>query len=401
MKRTPTIRLVAGREISERLAGRTVRIVTAIMTVVVVGAVVVPGLVRSSSSPTRVGLVGGRSQSLAQALRSTAALTGARVTIVNVASPSAARSALTRGSLDAALALGPVSATVEVAKSLSPATRALLAEVVDGAHQRSVLGRAGVPIATVIASETPVPFTIRALSPPPAQQAARDVAALAAGILLYVAMAMYGAAVATGVAQEKTSRAAEVLLAAIRPRQLLSGKVLGIGACGVGQLAIPVIAALIANAIVHSARVPDSVWVLLPVTLLWFTLGYVFYAFLFAAAGAMVARQEEVQFATAPLAFPLLLGYLLVYAVIASPAATWIRILSYVPPLAPTLMPARVAVGGVAWWEVPLDVVIMLIAISGVIRIAARIYEGALVRGGARLTWRAALRRDETSGGAA
>lgn len=240
-------------------------------------------------------------------------------------------------------------------------------------------------------------FTVHALNPPPAQQAARDVAALAAGILLYVAMTMYGAAVANGVAQEKTSRAAEVLLAAVRPRQLLTGKVLGIGTCGVGQLAIPVIAALIANAIVHSARVPSSVWVLLPVTLLWFALGYAFYAFLFAAAGAMIARQEEVQFATAPLTFPLLLGYLLVYAVIASPTATWIRILSYVPPLAPTLMPPRVAVGDVAWWEVPLDVVIMLIAIYGVIRIAARIYEGALVRGGARLTWRAALRPGEAS----
>jgi len=146
-----------------------------------------------------------------------------------------------------------------------------------------------------------------------------------------------------------------VLLAAVRPRQLLTGKVLGIGTCGVGQLAIPVIAALIANAIVHSARVPSSVWVLLPVTLLWFALGYAFYAFLFAAAGAMIARQEEVHLATAPLTFPLLLGYLLVY------------------------------------------VVIMLIAIYGVIRIAARIYEGALVRGGARLTWRAALPLGEPS----
>jgi ABC-2 type transport system permease protein len=210
-----------------------------------------------------------------------------------------------------------------------------------------------------------------------------------------VIVAMYGSAVASGVAQEKTSRTAEILLSAMRPRQLLTGKVLGIGLCGLVQLAVPVAAGAIANGIVHSAHIPSTIWLLLPASLLWFVLGFALYGFAFAAAGAIVARQEEVQFVTAPLAFPLLAGYLLAYAVIGSPHAAWVRVLSFLPPLAPSLMSARIALGGVAWWETPLSVLLTLAAIVVTVRVAGRIYSSALVRGGARLSWGAALRLRE------
>jgi len=124
---------------------------------------------------------------------------------------------------------------------------------------------------------------------------------------LYLSLGIYGAAVASGVAQEKTSRIAEVLLAAVRPSQLLAGKVVGIGVCGAGQLAIAVVAGLLANAAVQSAVIPSTVWALLPAILLWFVLGYALYAFAYAAAGALVGRQEEVQFVTLPITLPILL----------------------------------------------------------------------------------------------
>jgi ABC-2 type transport system permease protein len=137
------------------------------------------------------------------------------------------------------------------------------------------------------------------------------VAAWATGVLLMISLGLYGTAVATGVAQEKTSRMAEVLLAAVRPSQLLAGKVLGIGVCGVGQLAIVVVAGLIANAAVQSAEIPATVWVLLPTVLLWFVLGYALYSFAYAAAGALVGRQEDVQFVSLPFGLPIFGGYLL------------------------------------------------------------------------------------------
>jgi ABC-2 type transport system permease protein len=203
---------------------------------------------------------------------------------------------------------------------------------------------------------------------------------------------MYGNAVATGVAQEKTSRTAEVLLSAVRPRHLLTGKVLGIGATGLAQLAIAAGAGLIANALVHSTKIPSSIWGLLPGFLLCFLAGFLLYAFVFAAAGALVARQEELQGVSTPIGMPLLIGYLLVYAAIGNPNATWLKVISFVPPLTATLMPARIALGHVAWWELLLAAVIMAASIYGVARLAARIYANALIYSGARLGWRAALR---------
>ncbi|MFI5091686.1 MAG: ABC transporter permease, partial [Terriglobales bacterium] len=189
-----------------------------------------------------------------------------------------------------------------------------------------------------------------------------------------------------------TSRTAEVLLAAVTPSELMTGKVIGIGLVGFAQMAITIGAALLANAVVQSSLVPSEVWVLLPAILLWFVLGYALYAFGYAAAGAMVARQEEVQSVGMPFTVFLVGGYLLMYATIASPDAPWVRVVSYVPPLMPALMPARLALGQVAIWEMPLAVLIMLASIYGMARLAGRIYATSLVRGGPRLSWIAALR---------
>ncbi|MGA2470253.1 MAG: ABC transporter permease [Solirubrobacteraceae bacterium] len=387
-------RLIAIREITERIGSRVLRITTVVMAVLVVAGVVIPSVVHGSAAPTRIGLVGAPAQELAPALRTTATLAKLTVRVTDVASAGLAREEVRRGSLDVAVSLTRQGATAVVAQSLSPTAQALLAAIIDAVHQRGVLSQAGVAPATIRSAQARVPLRTEAIAPPPSHTAARYTAAVVAGILLYVILAMYGNAVATGVAQEKTTRTAEVLIAAVRPRQLLAGKVIGIGLCGLAQLAVVVVAGLIANGLVHSAQIPSTMWLLLPSILLWFALGYALYAFAFAAAGALVARQEELQFVTAPLTMPLLAGYLLVYAAIASPHSIWIAIASFLPPLAPALMPARIALGGVPWWEIPLDALIMLVSIYMMVRVATRIYIGALVRGGARLSWRAALRLD-------
>jgi ABC-2 type transport system permease protein len=397
------IRLVAGREIGERLRSRLIWIMTALTTLLVVALIVIPPLIQQQATPTVVGLVGPSAQALGPSLQAIGAAAKVPIKVVDVANSATARSDLQRGSIDVALSSGPDSATAEVrgsvgyfqVQTLAPELQAVLQAAVDSAHQRQVFATAGVPIATVHAALAPVPFTVTSLQPPPKDQVARDVAALATGMLLYITLGVYGSAVATGVAQEKTSRMAEVLLAAVRPSQLLTGKVLGIGVCGVGQLAIAVVAGLIANVVVKSAQIPSTVWTLLPAALLWFALGYVLYAFAYAAAGTLVGRQEEVQFVILPITLPLVAGFLLTYLEIASPNAGWLRVLSFLPPLAPILMPARLALGVVAWWEMPVAVLIMVAAIYGMLRLAARIYAPALVQGGTRLSWGAALRLRE------
>jgi ABC-2 type transport system permease protein len=294
--------------------------------------------------------------------------------------------------LDVALNLDTGSATIEFYQTVSPTLAAVLRAVVEQVHQRDVLTQAGVPASVVAAAQQPEPIRTVTLQHAPSDLAGRSIAALAAGILLYVSVGIFGNAVASGVAQEKTSRTAEVLLAALTPSELMTGKVIGIGLVGFGQMAITIGAALITNAVVQSSQVPSAVWVLLPAILLWFVLGYTLYAFGFAAAGAMVARQEEVQSVTTPFSVFLVGGFLLTYALIASPDALWVKVLSYLPPLTPILMPARLALGHLAIWEMPLAVAIMLASIYGMARLAGRIYAAGLVRGGARLNWMAALR---------
>jgi len=385
-------------------------ILTGITTVIAVALIVGPTLFSTPTKPYAVGLVGPSAQALAPALVAAARASGVGLTTVNVSDDAAARSELTpkqssgqgggllsslRGgsaTLDVALRLDAASATIEFYQTVSPTLAAVLRAVVEEVHQRDVLTQAGVSPSAVAAAQQPELISTVTLKTTPSDLAGRRIAALAAGILLFFSVGIFCSAVATGVAQEKTSRTAEVLLAAVTPSELMTGKVIGIGLVGFAQMAVTIGAALLANAVVQSSLVPSEVWVLLPAILLWFVLGYTLFAFGYAAAGAMVARQEEVQSVSVPFTVFLVGGYLLMYATIASPDAPWVRVVSYVPPLMPAMMPARLALGQVAIWEMPLAILIMLASIYGMARFAGRVYASSLVRGGPRLSWTDALR---------
>jgi ABC-2 type transport system permease protein len=390
---SPATWLIMRREISERVRSRLAWILTLVAAAGVVALIVVPARVQRASGPTKVGLVGSASQQLAAPLGRIAAASHVRIRIVDVPTDPAARSRVTSGDLDVALEITGETATATVDSSMPASLEAVVRSVLASSHLVTTLTEASVPQRTIRRALTPPALHVVALSPGTRDRAARSAAALAAAVLLYLSLNLYGAAVASGVAQEKTSRTAEVLLAAVRPTQLLTGKVVGIGLFGLAQLAIIVAAGLAANALASGVRIPGTVWVLLPTVLLWFLLGFALYSFALAAGGAMVARQEEVQMATLPVSLPILAGLLLTYAMIARPTAWWIRLLSLLPPLSPVLMPARVALGHVAWWEFGLAVALTVATTVFVARTASRIYTHAIVRGGARMSWRTALRR--------
>lgn len=390
MRRSDTTRLVAWREIAERLQGRTLRVMTVLTALLVVAGITLPALLRHGAGSTSIGLLGARAQALAPSLERAAAAERLAIRVVPFTSADAARSRLSRGALDVVITVGAAGASLEVERSVPAGIGALVRTTYAVATLRRVLAAAGVPAGVVARALAPAPLTTRALVRPEPQQAARAVAAIAVGLLMYLSLGIYGGGVAQGVAQEKTTRTAEVLLGAVAPRELLVGKVLGIGACGLGQLGVAALAGLVANAVVNSAVIPSSVWVLVPVFLVCFLAGFALYAFAFAAAGALVARQEEVQFVTMPFSIVLLIGYLLVYAAIGSPNATWLRVASFLPPLTATLTPVRIALGHIAWWELLVQALLMGLSIYWTARLAGRVYAAALVRGGPRVGWRAA-----------
>jgi ABC-2 type transport system permease protein len=215
-------------------------------------------------------------------------------------------------------------------------------------------------------------------------------------LLIFMSVYMYGYAVATGVAEEKSSRIMEILVNAATPFQLMVGKVVGIGAAGLAQLAAFVVVGIGAlllqtplQALLFGSsagglnlNITGASVTMLLLLLVYFLLGFLLYATLFAAVGALVKRQEELQNIVQPVMWLFLIGYLVSFVGFSNPDAAWVKVISYIPFWTPTTMLMRIGMGSVAWWEIGLTVGLMLAAISLCAVVSARIYRfGVLMYG--------------------
>jgi ABC-2 type transport system permease protein len=252
-----------------------------------------------------------------------------------------------------------------------------------------IVDRLGVTRAQAEALLAP-PVALTEVQPARGSDESASFLAYASTVLLFVALSIYGQAVLMGVVQEKASRVVELLLASLRPRHLLAGKVAGIGALGLVQIAVLVAAALAAGA----AGLFDlpSLGRTAPLALLWFLLGFAFYAVAYAAVGALVSRIEDASSASLPITGTMLVAYLVAFGgAFSNPDGTAAVALSLVPFSAPFVIPARVAVTDVPLWQHALAVALMLAAIAGLIRLGGRMYELGLLRSGPRVPFREAL----------
>jgi ABC-2 type transport system permease protein len=215
-------------------------------------------------------------------------------------------------------------------------------------------------------------------------------------ILIFMSVFLYGVGVAMGVAEEKGNRIMELLVNAATPFQLMMGKIIGIGAAGLTHMAAfvfvgivmlllqnPLKAALLGNTNgAFSINITGTSITLLILLLVYFILGFMLYATLFAAMGALVKRQDEVQNAIQPITWLFMVGYIVSFIGISNPNATWIRIISYIPFWTPTTMLMRIGAGSVGGWEIALTIALMIVAIAICTFISARIYRfGVLMYG--------------------
>jgi ABC-2 type transport system permease protein len=216
--------------------------------------------------------------------------------------------------------------------------------------------------------------------------------AIGAVILLYLALVTSGTWVASGIVEEKSSRVVEVVLSAIRPGELLAGKVLGIGAVALAQVAAATASAAATRVVLHSLSLPDNFAAAAAGVLGWFVLGYALYASAYAAAASLVSRQEDAPAVTTPLTLVMAAAFLVAMTSAQHPNSLLVHVLSLVPLFAPLLMPLRIASGAVDAWEIAVAVVLTLACIAATAWLAARIYAATVLRGGARLPLRSALR---------
>lgn len=223
--------------------------------------------------------------------------------------------------------------------------------------------------------------------------------AYAGVLLIFMSVYLYGMGVAMGVAEEKGSRIMEILVNAATPFQLMAGKIIGIGAAGLTQMACLVVvgvgALLLQSPLQHALlgtsnstlniNITGTAITLLLLVLVYFILGFLLYATLFAALGALVKRQDEVQNAVQPLTWLFMIGYIASLAGGAVSAnTTWMKVLSFIPFWTPTIMLTRIGAGSVSWWEILLSILIMLVTIVLCAAFAARIYRFAVLMYGQR-----------------
>lgn len=219
------------------------------------------------------------------------------------------------------------------------------------------------------------------------------VAMLSISLLLF-ALIGAGSLIAMGVVEEKTSRVVEILLATIRPSELLAGKILGIGIVSLVQVVLLSAAAALpawATGLLDGFQIDLGTALLL--MLAWFLVGFAVFALLFGGLAALISRQEEIGAVTTPLMFLMFVPfYLAIFMVTSNPDSTVVRILSQIPFFAPFMMPVRSAFNGVETWEMLLAFGIALATIPLLVWLAARVYRRGVLHTGGRMKLSEALR---------
>ncbi|WP_029288183.1 ABC transporter permease [Cellulomonas sp. HZM] len=388
------IRLVAGREISTRVRSKGFLWVTAAFVAVIVLGGLVLKLTSSTSSPSTVGLTGSAAGSGAQVVAAAKAV-GVDVTTKDVADEATGREQLEHGDLDALVTSTDPRLTVVVHSKVDDDVSAVfgsLAQQLELSRAITELGGDPSAVAQQVATASP---DIVVISPEPKRDGGQIVAGIAVGILLFISLMNAGQLVAQGVVEEKTSRVVELLLATLRPWQLMAGKVLGIGAVGLLQLVVVVGAAAITALSIGVLDTSSldigavAVW-----ALVWFVLGFLTFSLLLAGLASLVSRQEDIGSVTGPVITAMVVPYVVGISIAPyAPDNPVVRVLSIVPFASPFVMPIRQALGAAEPWEVALSLGLAVAVIPLLVWLAGRIYSNAVMRVGGRVKLSDALSR--------
>jgi ABC-2 type transport system permease protein len=221
--------------------------------------------------------------------------------------------------------------------------------------------------------------------------------AFIAVLLAYGQLFGYGVWVATGVIEEKASRVVEILLSAIRPRQLLAGKIAGIGLLGMVQLAFIAAFAIGLALAVGTLRLPGTAIGVAAVVLAWFVMGFAFYAGLFAVSGSLVSRTEELQNAMVPINLIIFVSFFISIGALESPDSTLSVAASILPFSSALAMPVRIAMGSATAPQIVASIVLLAAGTAALVPLSARLYAGAVLKTGGRVKLRDAWRSASTT----
>ncbi|MCP4967816.1 MAG: ABC transporter permease [bacterium] len=386
-----SIYLIARRDFTERITSRAFQLSTGVTLLFVVGMLLLPTIFGDDDlAEWSIGVVGETPVGLTVAVDSASGGT-ASSSVTKLDSRSDAEDALEAGDVDIAIDTeGAVvvdddtddlltTAVVNALASISIAERAdeLDIEVTEIAD----LFTGGYEVESVTGEEDEDSDENR-------------IFAFFATVILFMSIVTYGSWILIGVIEEKTNRVVEVVLGTVRPHQLLAGKVLGIGVLGVAQVIVIGAIAVAVLLLQDAFEVPAAAGSVLAWALLWYILGFAFYAVAYAAAGSLVSRQEEAQNAAFPLTM-MLMGAYFIASFSISGENTVLRLASLFPMFAPMTMPMRIAGGDALPWEIAVSLALMIISTYALIRFAGRVYAGGVLQSGGRIKWKEAFRTSD------
>jgi ABC-2 type transport system permease protein len=381
VSRWRAIRLVAGREIVERGRSRGYVLSLAFTVVLMCVGFLVPSMLIGQATQSRLALVVPSPPGLEDSLRATADAYDQPLVVSTVPSAAAADAALRDQSIDAALAIPP---------DLSSSGELIVLEDAAGPLQ-AIVNQAVISLRAGPAASQPPSLT--ALEPPQAQDETAIIFANAGIILMFIGIFSYGSWVLTGVVEEKQSRVVEVVLSTVRPRDLLMGKVLGIGLLALAQLVVLVAVGLGLSQVLGRLVLPPTTLGAVIQLLTWFILGFAFYSTTMGFLGSLASRVEEASTASMPVTLTATTAYILsIVVVTGDPDGVLARVMTFLPPSAPMVVPLRTALGAIEPWEILLSLAFMLASIWFLFVVGARVYSGAVLQTGGRIKLRDAWR---------
>jgi ABC-2 type transport system permease protein len=399
--------LIARREYLERIRTRGFLITTILIPLIMAGAVF-GSAVMGSKAPTKIVLVS-NDRDLTDDLMAEIQAEGAKHLIVysrGIGIDAASQRSVRKG-LDAQLIAGQTDGYLWITPGASASaapTFTYTPDNSDAPSETATLTRAlqkvladeaakhrGIVAAQVTAPEETV--DIKVLAPPKHEDKdSAEVSVTVLFFLMYMVIMLYGMNVARSIIEEKTSRIFEVMLATIRPGEMMAGKIIGVGSVGLSQVVIWLTAAFLISHTkvaadlgghtIHFALSTEQIVFFF----VYFILGYLFYSSIAAALGAMTNSEQELQQLNMFLVLPLAFCFISLGRVMNAPDGHTARIMALIPPFTPLIMYLRISLGHPYLWEKLLSIALTSFSIYAIVWITSRIYRVGVLMYGKRPT---------------